>query len=287
MAKRKIPNPDKSGSKRANIKWPPVLNAAVEILSGYDTRVTLRQLFYRLVSAEVLPNTQRCYKDLSEYSAVARRAGWFPPLMDRTRQVHEYQTFEGAGDARSWLVSIYRIDRMRNQERAIFLGVEKAGIIAQLQEWFGDLGIPVIALGGYASQTYTDEVRERIEGDERASVLLYSGDYDPSGEDIDRDFLSRTDCFDEVVRVALLPEQVEEFDLPKLPGNEKDARAKAFKARHGELVQVELDALEPETLRALFQTAIDGYVDKSAFEDALAEEESGRDELKNGEGGDA
>jgi hypothetical protein len=35
------------------IKWPPVLERAVEIVAGYDTGVTLRQLFYRLVTAVI------------------------------------------------------------------------------------------------------------------------------------------------------------------------------------------------------------------------------------------
>ena len=44
------------------------------------------------------------------------------------------------------------------QTVSLYLGVEKAGIVEQLQEWFGDLGVPVLALGGYGSQTYVDEV---------------------------------------------------------------------------------------------------------------------------------
>jgi hypothetical protein len=37
--------------KPDRIKWPLVLDRAVEIINEYDTSVTLRQLFYRLVSA--------------------------------------------------------------------------------------------------------------------------------------------------------------------------------------------------------------------------------------------
>jgi hypothetical protein len=47
--------------------------------------VTLRQLFYRLVSAQVIPNSQAAYKRLSSLTAEARRNGDFPALIDRGR----------------------------------------------------------------------------------------------------------------------------------------------------------------------------------------------------------
>jgi hypothetical protein len=49
-----------------------------EIVAGYDTRVTLRQVFYRLVAGQHLPNTQTYYRALSSATAAARRDGTFP-----------------------------------------------------------------------------------------------------------------------------------------------------------------------------------------------------------------
>ena len=216
---------------------------------SYDTLVTLRQLFYRLVAAQLLPNTTNAYKSLSKYTAEARRAGTFPALMDRGRTIHRYQTFASPAAARRWLQAIYRRDRTEGQTVSLYLGVEKAGIVAQLQEWFGDLGVPVLALGGYSSQTYVDDVIADVAATKRPAVLLYAGDHDPSGEDIDRDFTARTDCWDEVRRVALTAAQVEQYALPPQPGKDTDSRARGFVERHGRLVQVELDALPPDVLR--------------------------------------
>ncbi len=130
--------------------WPALLTHAAGIVASYDTLVTLRQLFYRLVAAQLLPNTTNAYKSLSKYTAEARRAGAFPTLMDRGRTIHRYQTFVDVTDARAWLTRIYRRDRTAGQRHTVYLGVEKAGIVAQLQEWFGDLGVPVLALGAMA-----------------------------------------------------------------------------------------------------------------------------------------
>jgi hypothetical protein len=119
---------------------------------------------------------------------------------------------------------------------AIYLGVEKRGIVEQLDTWYGDLGIPIVALGGYSSQTYEREVIDDVETDTRPAVVLYAGDFDPSGEDIDRNFIAQTDCWATVLRVALTAEQVEAHGPPPQPGKTLDSRAEAFTKRHGRLV---------------------------------------------------
>ena len=256
--------------------WPQLLGLAAQIVESYDTSVTLRQLFYRLVAGEFLPNTTNAYKSLSRHTAKARREGWFPALIDRGRTIHRYQTFGGPTEAKRWMAGIYRRDRTEGQSVNVYLGVEKAGMVTQLEAWFGDLGVPILALGGYGSQTYVDEVVAEVDDDGRPAILLYAGDHDPSGEDIDRDFTDRTGCWDEVRRVALTAEQVEEYALPPQPGKETDSRAAAFVERHGRLVQVELDALPPETLRGLFTEALNEFWDTSAYEASLAAEQTDR-----------
>jgi len=111
-------------------------------------------------------------------------------------------------------------------------------------------------------------------------VLLYAGDHDPSGEDIDRDFAVRTGCWNKVVRVALSAEQVTEYNLPPNPGKATDSRAAGFIAKHGELRQVELDALDPDDLRHLYQRALDEFWDESAFEAVMEQERADIAELR-------
>ena len=134
--------------------------------------------------------------------------------------IHRYTSFAGAAEARQWLTSIYRRNRTEGQAVSLYLGVEKAGIVEQLQEWFGELGVPVLALGGYGSQTYVDDVVADVQATGRPAILLYAGDHDPSGEDIDRDFVERTDCWREVRRVALTAAQVTDYALPPQPGKD-------------------------------------------------------------------
>jgi hypothetical protein len=261
------------------LDWPPIIDRAAEIVAGYDTPVTLRQLFYRLVAAELIPNTTHAYQHLSRLTARGRRDGTFPDLADRGREIHRAPTFTGPDDARRWLTEVYRRDRTEGQDVSLYLAVEKAGIVAQLQAWLGDLGVPILALAGYASQSYVDEVVRDVSHRGRPAMLLYAGDFDPSGEDIDRDFLERTDCWAKVRRVALTAEQVEHYDLPPQPGKTADSRSAAFLTRHGRLVQVELDALAPDTLRGLYETALADYWDDDAYQAVLDLETEERDQL--------
>jgi hypothetical protein len=177
------------------------------------------------------------------------------------------------------LIDQYRLDRTAGQDVSLYLAVEKAGLVVQLESWFGDLGVPILALGGYSSQSYVNDVVSDVPTD-RPAVLLYAGDFDPSGEDIDRDFVARTDCWDKVIRIALSAEQVTQYQLPPNPGKSTDSRAAGFVARHGELVQVEIDALPPETLRALFAEAITDYWDESAYAAVLERERAERELLR-------
>jgi hypothetical protein len=84
-------------------------------------------------------------------------------------------------------------------------GIYDGGAVARMVR---GVWLPVLALGGYASQSYVASVAGEVERRGRPALLLYAGDFDPSGEDIDRDFLEHTDCFSEVGQVALTSEQV-------------------------------------------------------------------------------
>lgn len=258
------------------LQWGPILERAAAIVRSYDTSVTLRQLHYRLVSEQLIPNTRVAYQTLSARTAEARREGWFPALMDRTRAISRAASWDSPSDAMAALLRQYRRDRSEGQPAAVYIGVEKAGLVVQLEAWFSDRSIPILALGGYSSQTFADEVR--WDADRSASdgprVLLYAGDHDPSGHDIPRDFIERTDCFDQVVRVALSPQQVQQYNLPPAMGKATDSRAGGFVERFGELVQVELDALPPDDLRFLYEAALAPWWDEDAYQHVLAAEES-------------
>ena len=68
--------------------------------------------------------------------------------------------------------------------------------------------------------------------------------------------------------MCLTPAQVEDYGLPPALGKAGDSRAAGFLERHGELVQVELEALDPNDLHALLDQHIAPLLDR----DLIAEQ---------------
>jgi hypothetical protein len=272
----KPPRPPRRPSNRIQWKGPDgVLVKAKAIVESYQTGVTLRQLFYRLVAAGLITNKQTTYNTLSHLTAQARRAGWFPTLIDQGRSIDQVQSWESPEDALTWMAGRYRLDRTEGQSHAVYIAVEKGALSGLLWDWFGDRGLPVFALRGYTSQTFADDVVSSVHDDGRPSVLIYGGDFDPSGQDIMRDFVERAACFDTIKHVALTEQQVIDYDLPPDPGKASDPRASQFFAKYGRLVQVELDALPPDTLHQLYEDALAPYWDQAAYDDVCRREQAG------------
>src|SRR4030042_482695 len=75
------------GSRWAD--YGEIVEASLEIFQQYDTAITLRQLYYRLVSRLLITNTVNSYKRLSRIMVKARESGDVPVncLEDRSRRV--------------------------------------------------------------------------------------------------------------------------------------------------------------------------------------------------------
>jgi len=72
--------------KISNQEW---IDASNKILNSYDFRITLRQLFYVLVSNGFIKKTMQRYKSLYKHSSKGRKAGkvkW-DALIDSTREI--------------------------------------------------------------------------------------------------------------------------------------------------------------------------------------------------------
>jgi hypothetical protein len=265
-------------TKTPHRDWPTILGDAATIVTSYPYLITLRQLHYRLVATGVggYRNDETSYKGLSARTAEARRRGTFPALLDQTREIHRLLSWDDPAAAMTWLADQYRVDRTIGQDWLIVLGGEKATLLAQLSDWFDDLDCPVVLVRGYGSQTYVDDVYDYVSADkrrhDRQAVLIYAGDLDPSGEDILRDFLDRCPVFDKVEHIAVVPSQIASLGLTVMPGKATDSRAAGFVAKHGRLMQIEVEAIPPATLRDLYQDAIDRYWDESVYDTAVATE---------------
>jgi hypothetical protein len=113
--------------------------------------------------------------------------------------------------------------------------------------------------------------------------VLYFGDHDPSGLDMDRDVQERIALFSGMSvsfeRLALKYVQVQALNPPENPAKITDSRAKQYIKMYG-TSSWELDAVEPKELARLVEAAVVNLRDETLWQDALDKENEMKDELK-------
>jgi hypothetical protein len=260
-----------------------IVIAVNEIITHYTMKVTLRQVYYRLVAAQVIDNNINSYKRLSKILTNAREEGEVDPdkFEDRGRYTEGGDSgYDDVDDFMKIRKELF-IDAWKNYRRLAWAGqddyvevwVEKDALASQMTEVAGQYGVLVSVARGYSSFTFLHEAVERILDFKevgRVPQILYFGDFDPSGQDMVRDLGARLDRYgiedapDMIRKVALTPNQIEQYQLPPAPTKEGDSRAKKFIEEHGDAC-VELDALDPPVLREIVRRAILGHVNSEIW----------------------
>jgi hypothetical protein len=262
------------------LDWATIINVGASIVYSYSTPVTLRQLHYRLVAANVggYVNRDGCYKQLSSRTAELRRCGDFPSLADNGRSVSRPDFRDDALQALEQMSNDYRLDRTRGQDYQTWLLFEKATLHEQFWSWTSRYGIPIAALRGYSSETLEAEVCDDMYDDGRPVVVWYVGDLDPEGEDIERNFQAQAERrgvdVDDWTRLAVTPAQIAELGLVPNPGKSTSSRAPGFIRKYGQLFQIETEAVDPDVLQQLVLDAVrhDDYFDEAKYQAVLKRE---------------
>jgi hypothetical protein len=130
--------------------------------------------------------------------------------------------------------------------------------------------------GGTRALSFLHTAAEFIGGLNVPVYIYHLGDHDPSGvnagekiEQTLREMAPASDITFE--RLAVTPDQIDAWDLPTRPTKATDSRAKGF----GD-ISVELDAIEPDLLRALVLDAIEDHLPENQLKTLKAAEESER-----------
>lgn len=266
---------------KANIARLETINGILEEYRAQSFILTLRQLYYQLVSRDVIPNNQKEYGKLSILLTKGRMAGivdW-AAIEDRGRRPQLPYYVTGVQDALNDSVNQYRLNRQEGQKHYIEVWVEKdalSNVFARVTEAYH---IRLMVNKGYSSSSAMYEAANRFKRAKRLNgqggILLYFGDHDASGKDMVRDVEERlremhvTDL--QVYNPALTMAQVEEYDPPENPAKQTDPRAKWYIEKYGDS-SWELDALPPQALMNIIKTNVLGWLDEDAFKQVLIKE---------------
>lgn len=139
------------------------------------------------------------------------------------------------------------------------------------------------ALRGFNSTTNAHQIAELFRDKNAAGkqiVVLYLGDWDPSGEAIEKDVQRRVLSYHSglfrITRLAIHRADIRKFQLPPLRVKVADPRSSAFIRRHGRNA-VELDALPPTELRTRIDRAIKELLNMEVWGRALTLEKAQRE----------
>jgi hypothetical protein len=252
---------------------------------GY--KLTLRQLYYQLVSSEFIPNQQSEYKRLSIFLTQARMAGLvdWDIIEDRIRIPRREPHWDGIKNLVEAAVSGYRRDRWEDQDNFCEVWVEKDALSGVLYPIAEEFHVSLLVNRGYSSASCMHESAIRLRRQEdfgKKVTVLYLGDHDPSGEDMVRDIESRLrifGCKARVKKIALTMKQIEQYNPPPNPAKLSDPRSTDYINKHGES-SWELDALKPDVLNKLLRKEIGKIIDIDRYNDVIELEKNEVRELE-------
>ena len=187
------------------------------------------------------------------------------------------------------------IPRWHNQRHYVKAWVEKKANVGLFRSILRgktgqvDRQVRIVPGGGYSGPAFNYPNVQRLKAWQKKGKevhIVYYGDLDPSGEDINRVVKRKLANYGLVgvdfQRIAVTDEQLDEY--PNLPRNpdpktleklKRDSRRFSFMRRHnGELFQVEVDALaalEPDAFRDMILNSVDRYFDEGVHKEALEE----------------
>ena len=267
-----------------------VINEIMNDYAGQGYDLSLRQLFYQLVSRDIVPNTMKEYKNLGTLVNDGRLAGildW-SQIVDRGRELVEPPHWTDPADIVRAAASSFRIDKWENQENHVLVSVEKQALEGVLGPVCNRLDVDFIANKGYSSQSTMWNLGRKLldlrEDCDKNIVVLYLGDHDPSGLDMDRDVEKRLSMFSEgpveFSRLALKWEQIEELKPPENPAKLTDSRAGKYVAEFGDS-SWELDAIEPKALDEIVTRAVESYLDMDLWAEAQEKERKMRKDMQD------
>ncbi len=261
-------------------KTQNIIDQAHAILEAFNP-MTVRQVYYQLVSGQVIENNRSAYQAVSNALVDARLEDLIPWdwIEDRLRRPRRVAMWNDLAD---FALVAYQYKRYvwTTQPRYLEIWLEKDALSGIFEDVLKGYGVTLNVGRGYDGWSSIRNAANRF-GEGSETAILYFGDFDPSGEDMVRSLgerLAQLGSYPNIVKVALTLEDIERYNLPPNFTKASDSRRNAFVAKNGD-VSVELDALEPAILRSRLTEEVERHMDMEALRAVQTLENSERTRL--------
>ena len=282
-------------------KTQKIIDVALEVLR-LERPMTVRQVYYALVSRQVIKNNRSQYQAVSKALVRARKEGEIPWdwIEDRLRRPRQVQMYDGLKDFAGGWVWQYKRNVWEDQPGYVECWLEKDALSGVFEEILWRYGVTLNVGRGYDGWDSLYRAAERFRDAKWANgpppgapgapeaewmkdvTILYFGDFDPSGEDMVRSLRERLGffgCHPRIVKCALTLEDIEHYGLPPNFTKQTDTRTAGFVEKYGD-ISVELDALPVDVLRERIRTEVESYVDMDALTETKDVETRERERLE-------
>jgi hypothetical protein len=279
----------KARLRRTKADIGDIKQAIIKVIKA-DRPMTVRQVFYQLVTRGVIEKTEAQYQQtVIRLMTEMRLDGSLPYswVVDESRRMRITRTFDNIQDALAHTAKFYRRSALQQSDDYLEIWVEKDALAGVMWDPASEYDVPLMVSRGMPSITFLHGTAQAINRAARAgkeSYIYQFGDHDPSGvlipQTIERrleEMCERLDCPSPYVeRVALTEEQIEQYNLPTRPTKRDGNRhAKDFEGD-----SVELDALPPRLLRQMVTEVIERHISAAETETLRAAEDSERELLR-------
>jgi hypothetical protein len=280
-------SPVKRRQRRTNAQIAELQQAIYDVCRA-DHPLSVRGVFYRVMSAGAVEKTEKAYSAVQREVLKMRRSGYLPYswIADGTRWAVRNESFTGVDQMLSDVAASYRRALWHDQDAYVEIWSEKEAISSIVSPITREWDVPLMVARGFASESFLYSTAREISTVGKPTFIYQLGDHDPSGvaawEHVQtalRGFAPYADITFE--RIAVTEDQIDKYRLPTRPTKTSDTRARNFTGE-----SVEVDALPTSILRQIVEDAIVVHIDKVALSiTRMAEREERR--LLRGLAGDA
>jgi hypothetical protein len=247
--------------------------------------ITGRGVGYKLFTAGLIPSMAtsdmaRVYRLLKE----ARERDLIPwgYIVDETRALERVSTWDNPEQYVECVSRSYRRDFWNLQPVRVEVWSEKGTVRGVLDPVLNQYGVGFRVMHGFSGATTIYDVAQDDDG--RPLIVLYVGDYDPSGMCMsEHDLPSRFAKYggEHVVlkRIALCREHLSGLPSFEAKTKKDDPRYRWFIRNFGKTCW-ELDALDPNDLRDIVREAIEAEIESEAWARCATVERAERESLR-------
>jgi hypothetical protein len=233
--------------------------------------ITGRGVGYKLFVAKLIPSMSRSdMQGVYRLLLIARERSIIPWhwIVDESRDLERAPTWADPDAYARTVERSYRRDFWKHQPIRVEVWSEKGTVRGVLRPVLDGYGVGFRVVHGFSGATAVHDVS--IDDDGRLLIIIYVGDFDPSGmfmseRDLPARFVKYGGAHVTVKRVALTRNQVRR--LPSFPASDKhkDSRYPWFVANYGNDCW-EIDAMDPRNLRRCVEKAIVELIEPEAWQ---------------------